>query len=61
QRNPRDGRFIENIGTFDPSGKLELNRARFDYWKGQGAIPSETLYQLVKKLPTAPAEPGTPA
>ncbi|MFO7178160.1 MAG: 30S ribosomal protein S16 [Pseudomonadota bacterium] len=61
QRNPRDGRFIENIGVFDPSGKFELDRARFDYWRGQGAIPSETVSQLVKKHPAAPAAPATSA
>jgi small subunit ribosomal protein S16 len=56
-RSPRDGRFIENIGVFDPapSGKFEINRARFDYWRGKGAVPSATLGQLLKKHPAAPA------
>lgn len=52
QRNPRDGRFIENIGTFNPLvGAFQLDRARFDYWRSRGAIPSETVDRLVKKAP----------
>jgi small subunit ribosomal protein S16 len=54
QRKPRDGKFIENIGTFDPSGALAIDRARLDYWKGQGAQTSHTLDRLLKKNP-APA------
>lgn len=53
-RNPRDGRFIENIGVFDPKGRFELDRARLDYWTGKGALPSATLDKLIKKNP-APA------
>jgi len=53
-RRPRDGKFIENIGTFDPSGALLIDRGRLDYWKGQGAQTSHTLDRLLKKNP-APA------
>jgi len=54
-RSPRDGRFIENIGVFDPSasGKFEINRARLEYWRGKGAVASATLGQLLKKHPVA--------
>jgi small subunit ribosomal protein S16 len=51
QRKPRDGRFIENIGTFHPAGALEIDRARLEYWRGRGALPSHTLDRLLKKTP----------
>lgn len=54
-RSRRDGRFIENIGTFDPKGRFDLDRARLDYWCGKGALPSATLSRLLKKNPTPPA------
>ncbi|HEV8244820.1 MAG TPA: 30S ribosomal protein S16 [Polyangiaceae bacterium] len=50
-RRPRDGRFIENIGTFDPDGSLQIDRARLDYWRSKGAQPSHTLERLLKKNP----------
>ncbi|HEY2406806.1 MAG TPA: 30S ribosomal protein S16 [Polyangiaceae bacterium] len=52
-RNPRDGRHIENIGTFDPAvdGVFNVDRSRLAYWRGQGAQPSHTLEQLLKKNP----------
>lgn len=52
QRNPRDGRFIENIGVFDPAAgdaSLQVNRERLDYWRARGARPSDTLERLLKK------------
>jgi small subunit ribosomal protein S16 len=51
----RDGRFIENIGTFDPSrdASFKLDRTRFDYWKGVGATPSDTVKGLLRKFPAA--------
>lgn len=52
RRNPRDGRFIERIGTFDPAAKegaLSLDRQRFDHWTQQGAQASDTLMRLVKQ------------
>jgi small subunit ribosomal protein S16 len=51
QRSPRGGRFIEKIGTYDPSGDasaLIVNRERLDYWRGCGAQPSHTLERLLK-------------
>lgn len=51
-RSPRDGKFIELIGTYDPkqSGqnyKIDLDRA--DYWIQNGAQPSETVASFIKK------------
>ena len=61
QRNRRDGRFIENIGTFDPSladGTLKVDRGRLTFWQTKGAQPSHTLTRLLKKHP-APAPATT--
>jgi small subunit ribosomal protein S16 len=52
-RSPRGGRFLENIGTYDPAkdpGKFEVNRDRLDYWRKNGATPSETVDRLIKRL-----------
>jgi small subunit ribosomal protein S16 len=55
QRNARDGRFIERVGTFDPNqeGGLSLDLARISYWKSQGAETSPTLERLVKSVSKA--------
>jgi small subunit ribosomal protein S16 len=52
QRSPRDGRFIEIIGTYDPKKKdenytLQLDRA--EYWVGVGARPSQTVGSIINK------------
>lgn len=57
-RSPRGGRFLENIGTYDPSkdpGLFSIDRDRLAYWTGVGAQASETVERLVKKLPAADA------
>jgi small subunit ribosomal protein S16 len=53
QRSPRGGRFLENIGTFDPSKQtkdkpLHIDAERLAYWRGNGAVPSDTLTRLLK-------------
>jgi small subunit ribosomal protein S16 len=50
-RSARDGRFLENIGTFDPAkdGVFAVKQDRLTYWTGKGARPSETLTRLLKK------------
>jgi small subunit ribosomal protein S16 len=51
RRSPRDGRFIERIGTFDPRAKenpFSLDHQRFEHWTGHGAQASPTLMRLVK-------------
>jgi small subunit ribosomal protein S16 len=50
-RSPRGGRFLENIGTFDPArepGQLTIDQARLEYWTGVGARPSETVARILK-------------
>ena len=59
-RSPRGGRFLENIGTFDPAKKaeenpLKVNGDRLAYWRGHGAVLSETLVRLVKQQTKADA------
>lgn len=52
KRNPRDGRFIETLGTFNPDAdKFECDRERFAFWQGRGANPSATVKQLLKRYP----------
>ncbi len=52
QRAPRDGRFIERLGYYDPMKEpndIKVDLERVDYWLGQGASPSETVASLIKK------------
>jgi len=57
QRNPRDGRFIERIGTFNPNedNGLSIDLARVDHWKGLGAQTSDTVSRLIKTAAKAKA------
>lgn len=51
-RSPRDGKFIEVLGTYDPkrSGhNSSLNVERAEYWVSKGAQPSDTVRSLIKK------------
>jgi small subunit ribosomal protein S16 len=53
-RQPRDGRVIEELGSYDPMVKktgerVKLKLDRVDYWTGVGALPSENVAVLVKK------------
>lgn len=51
-RSPRDGRFIETIGHYNPrqaEGGLEVDTQRADYWLGVGAQPSDTVRSLLRK------------
>jgi small subunit ribosomal protein S16 len=51
-RSPRDGRFIETIGSYNPrqsESALQLKTERADYWLGVGALPSDTVRSLLRK------------
>ena len=53
-RDPRDGRFIERIGFYDPKApagreSLRVNGERLAHWKGKGAKVSPTVARLVKQ------------
>jgi small subunit ribosomal protein S16 len=63
RRSPRDGKFIEIIGTYDPKipgRNSTLNIDRVEYWISKGAQPSDTVRSLIKKnkKPAATAEPA---
>ena len=50
--SPRDGRFLENVGTYDPlydPAKIILKTERIRYWMDQGAKPSDTVRSLLKR------------
>ncbi|MHC4155239.1 MAG: 30S ribosomal protein S16, partial [Planctomycetota bacterium] len=51
-RAPRDGQILEKLGHYDPIEKdktkqVVLKRDRIEYWLGQGAIPSDTVSQIL--------------
>jgi len=55
-RSPRDGRFIENIGTYDPKkveNNFSVNLDRAQFWIKQGAQPSDTVRSILKKAKVA--------
>ena len=57
KRAPRDGRVLEELGTYDPrvpetDARAILNKDRVDYWLGVGAQPSENVAVLIKKYGT---------
>jgi small subunit ribosomal protein S16 len=57
KRSPRDGKFIEIIGNYDPkkeghNAKIDISRA--DYWITKGAQPSDTVRSLLKRVRKAP-------
>ncbi len=56
---PRDGRFLDIVGTYDPNydpAAVVLKNDKVDYWLGQGAIPTETVANIIKKARKAGAE-----
>ena len=60
-RKPRDGRFIERIGFFNPVARgqeeiLRLDNERFEYWVGQGAQVSDRVQQLQKDALLSPED-----
>ena len=52
-RSPRDGRFIEELGTYDPMAEgqtLKIDVERAKYWIANGAQPTDTVRGLLKKV-----------
>ncbi len=59
QRSPRDGRFIETIGQYNPQtdpSTIRIDAERLDHWIARGAQPTNTVKQLMK----AQAKSGGP-
>jgi len=49
---PRDGKFLENLGTYNPlntPAEVTLKADRVQYWIGQGATPTDTVKSILKK------------
>jgi len=50
--SPRDGKYLENVGTYDPlfdPAKVTLKEERIKYWMTQGATPTDTVKSLLKR------------
>ena len=57
--SPRDGRFIEILGIYDPRAKLvRLDLERYRHWISCGAKPSQTVSVLARKEAARAAEAG---
>ncbi len=51
-QNPRDGGFLETLGTYNPVGNpalIEMKADRVQYWIGKGATPTDTVKSILKK------------
>jgi small subunit ribosomal protein S16 len=51
-RSPRDGKFIEEIGTYQPLKKgdnFTLKLDRVEHWMSKGALPSDTVASFIRK------------
>ena len=60
-RSPRDGKFIEEIGTYQPlkqSQNFTLDLERAKYWVSKGAQPSDTVASFIKKASKSAAVPA---
>ena len=52
-RTRRDGKYLENIGLYDPKAKkadlkVKLDQERYQHWVSKGALPSDSLERLLK-------------
>ena len=57
--SPRDGRFLEIVGTYDPTldpAVVVLHDDKLNYWLDQGALPTSTVASLIKKARKAAPE-----
>jgi small subunit ribosomal protein S16 len=57
-RSPRDGRFIEELGSYVPSRRennFQIKLERAQYWLKVGALPTETVASMIKKATKAAA------
>jgi len=59
KRSKRDGKYLENLGTYDPMqdpADVKLNHERIQYWIGVGAQPTDTVKSLIKHNPVMTEE-----
>lgn len=60
-RSPRDGRFIEQVGTYNPltePSEIKLDLERVKYWMSTGAQPTDTVRKLIKITENAVVPPA---
>lgn len=54
KRSPRDGRFIEQVGSYNPykekPEKVVIDGERVNYWLSKGAVPSDKVKSFLKEL-----------
>ncbi|MEM6896254.1 MAG: 30S ribosomal protein S16 [Pseudomonadota bacterium] len=61
-RMPRDGRFIEKLGTYNPllpkdsEERVKMNMERIEYWLGKGAQPTDRVSRMLEAAGAAPAK-----
>ncbi len=63
-RSPRGGRFLENIGTYDPTREPKhfvVDGERLAFWRSRGAVPSATVEHLLKRQARVAAAQDAPA
>ncbi len=59
KRSKRDGKYIENVGTYNPMvnpAEVKLKHDRIQYWISVGAQPTETVASLIKNNPAQQPE-----
>ena len=60
-RNPRDGKYLEDVGVYDPTQRpelIELKTERVEHWLKVGARPSPTVAMIVKRAKRRAAKPA---
>ena len=60
-RKPRDGKYLEDVGMYDPTRKpelLQLKADRVEHWLKAGARPSQTVSMLIKRARRVPPAPS---
>ena len=60
--SPRDGRFIEQVGLYDPTRNpalVQIDTVKINAWRAKGAQPTQTVQELLDKA--TEAAPATPA
>lgn len=58
-RSPRDGKFLESLGTYDSRKKSDpftVNKERVSFWLSKGAQPSDTVRSILKKAGIKPQD-----
>jgi small subunit ribosomal protein S16 len=56
KQSKRDGAFLENVGTYNPTrdpAEIKLKTDRVQYWMARGAQPTDTVRQLIKQAAKA--------